>query len=152
MSLRLRRETRPQPPRSGSPRRGPRAVIVVTMAALVAGALPVATAAAACGATSVVTAVHDSFSRTVSGGLGAADLGGTWATTGAGASFAVKNGQGRLVLGGAGEMLTAWLPAISSASTGLVTTVALDKLPSLGNAYVSAVARKVPVSVSAALD
>lgn len=82
----------------------------------------------------------DAFGRTVSGGLGAADAGGGWTVTGAGATAAVDGTAARLTVP-AGRSATARLSGVSSGATDLVTTFWLDQAPSGGGVYLAGIAR-----------
>ena len=66
----------------------------------------------------------DAFERSVTNGLGTADTGGAWQTTGNPSRFSVAGGAGNLDLAQA-MLLGAALPAVSSSSTDLVVGVAL---------------------------
>lgn len=79
----------------------------------------------------------DTFGRTVAGGWGAAETGGTWATTGAG--FSVTNGGGLLNLG-PGASGSARLP-LTSTGSDLTFDLSFDRLAGGGGQYVYATAR-----------
>lgn len=68
----------------------------------------------------------DAFDRTLAGGWGAADPGGTWTLTGGAANFSVAGGQGVMRVGGAGWRLTSALPTLGSTDTDVTATVSLD--------------------------
>lgn len=91
----------------------------------------------------VTTAASDSFTRSVSEGLGSADTGGAWSVSPDPARFAVAQGKGQLRAAVRGGTQSATLPGYSSASTDLVATVSLDKRPAGGAAYVGITARTV---------
>ncbi|HET9657908.1 MAG TPA: LamG-like jellyroll fold domain-containing protein [Kineosporiaceae bacterium] len=82
----------------------------------------------------------DSFGRTVSGGLGAAETGGAWTVTGAGTTAAVDGSAASLTVP-AGRSATARLSGVSSAGTDLLTTFWLDQAPSGGGVYLAGIAR-----------
>ncbi len=84
----------------------------------------------------------DAFERSVTNGLGTADTGGAWQTTGNPSRFSVAGGAGNLDLAQA-MLLGAALPAVSSSSTDLVVGVAMDKDPTGGGLYASLAMRRV---------
>jgi hypothetical protein len=94
-------------------------------------------------ATTSTTSAVDTFSRDVTGGLGAADRGGTWLPAQASADFSVAGGAGRIRLGAPGSGRLAHLDGISSSSGEVRVTVALDKTPTGGGTYVSVIGRRV---------
>jgi hypothetical protein len=73
----------------------------------------------------------DSFGRSISGGWGVADHGGTWQIEGAASAFAVNSGVGIMDLAAPGTNLAASL-APRVLNTDLSTTVSLDRAPSGG--------------------
>jgi PKD repeat protein len=86
--------------------------------------------------------VVDTFGRTVSNGLGAAEVGGPWSTSGSTANFAVTPGAAALTLRTPGTELKAWLGATTRTDTDLRLTYALDKVPS-GSVYLDIAGRRV---------
>jgi PKD repeat protein len=87
--------------------------------------------------------VVDTFGRTVTGGLGTADVGGAWSTTGTAANFAVSGGAGAITLPAAGQTRTAWLGATTRTDTDLRLTLSLDRVPTGSGAYLDVVGRRV---------
>lgn len=85
----------------------------------------------------------DTFSRTVTGGFGTADVGGAWSVLGGAANFAVSGGTGRVTMAAAGSGPAGYLQGVSSADTELRSSVALDKAQTGGGTYVSFVGRRV---------
>jgi PKD repeat protein len=85
----------------------------------------------------------DLFNRTVSNGLGTADVGGAWTLTGSAANFSVVGGSASLRLPTAGTTLVNTLASVSSAKTDLVTTVTADKAMTGNGIYFSLAGRKV---------
>lgn len=83
----------------------------------------------------------DGFGRTVTSGLGSADLGGAWSTNGSG--FAVNNGQGVVTVSPAGQGPWAQLAGVSSAATEVTAGVRLDKRVNTGAAYFGTIGRRV---------
>ena len=82
----------------------------------------------------------DSFTRSVTGALGTADLGGAW-TAGSGTS--VSAGAGHLSVAGAGRTLTATLAAVTGTDVASQVTVTLPGMPTGGGTYV-----KMPLRVT----
>lgn len=87
--------------------------------------------------------VSDSFNRTVVNGLGTADLGGTWTTTGTASNFAVSPGAAALTLRTAGTQLAAALGSTTRTDSDVRVTVAADKVGTGGGIYVDVVGRRV---------
>ncbi|MGZ4756603.1 MAG: PKD domain-containing protein [Acidimicrobiia bacterium] len=85
---------------------------------------------------------QDSFSRTVSNGLGTADLGGTWTVSGSSASYSVSNGAGHMSAN-AGTALTASLDGVKKTSTEVSTKLSFDKAPTGGGVYAAVVGRRI---------
>jgi PKD repeat protein len=83
----------------------------------------------------------DNFSRTVSSGWGSADLGGSW-TLSAPSSFAVNGSAGVMTIPSAGNSRTAYLNGVSSSSTDVQVSAALNKMPT-SSTYVTLVGRSV---------
>jgi PKD repeat protein len=76
-----------------------------------------------------VTVGSDAFSRTVSGGLGTADIGGAWALGGSAPDFSVSGGTGNVNLSASGAGRTATLPGATAVDTDLRMDVSLNKVP-----------------------
>ncbi|SDG52620.1 PKD domain-containing protein [Klenkia brasiliensis] len=114
--------------------------LVAVVAVVLAGLLAVPAPASA--ADRQVLAA-DAFGRTVTAGLGTADQGGAWSTSGAAGSYAV--GGGRAALSPApGQTLTAVLPSVSATDTGATATLVLPRLPAPGTSvYPGLVGRRV---------
>ena len=74
----------------------------------------------------------DGFGRTVTSGLGTADVGGAWSTNGS--SFAVNNGQAVVSVSTAGQGSWDQLAGVSSTATDLTAGVRMDKLVNTGAA------------------
>ncbi len=85
----------------------------------------------------------DTFERTVSGGLGQADTGGTWAVSGGSSNFSVSGGAGRLRAAAAGSTVGATLGSVASTDTEVQVSASLQQAASGSGAYVSVLARKV---------
>jgi len=87
----------------------------------------------------------DTFSRTISNGLGAADVGGAWTTTGTAAGYSVAGGVGRVtVTAGAGRTIT--LGSVAATDTEVTTRLAFDKDQTGGGTYVSVIGRRIDAS------
>ena len=80
---------------------------------------------------------EDTFSRTVTGNWGAADIGGTWTRTGAASTAAVADGTGQLTAAAAGSGPAIYLPAMDTSNTTGSIQVQLNKQPTGGGSYVS---------------
>jgi PKD repeat protein len=83
----------------------------------------------------------DSFTRTVTGGLGSADSGGAWATSGTAANFTVDGTAAKVALP-RGSNRYAFLNGVSSSSTEVRTTVSFER-PSASSIYAGVIARRV---------
>ena len=84
----------------------------------------------------------DAFERTVTNGLGTADLGGAWTLAGSTTNFSVTGGQGRLRMNTAASGVSAFL-AGTSTDTEVRAAVGADKAATGGGTYLSVVARRV---------
>jgi PKD repeat protein len=86
----------------------------------------------------------DAFNRTVASGLGTADLGGAWTTTGGtAANYSVSGGVGRLSGTAAGASRTALLAGVSQTNTVVDTSISLSNAASGSGTYVSILGRRV---------
>lgn len=85
----------------------------------------------------------DGFSRTLSGGLGSAEAGGAWSTTGSSGDYSVAAGEGRIRIPAAGAGRNAFLGAVSSSSTETYMELATDKALAGSALYLSAIGRRV---------
>jgi hypothetical protein len=85
--------------------------------------------------------VVDSFGRTVTNGLGTADVGGTWTTAGAATDFAAGSDAAALTLRTASTQLSAWLGVTTRTDTGLRATFAVDKVAT-GSVYLDVAGRR----------
>jgi PKD repeat protein len=84
---------------------------------------------------------QDSFTRTVSGGLGSAEIGGAWTTSGTASNFAVVGGAAA-VTSPAGSNRFAYLDGVSSSGTELRATVSFTR-PTNSSIYVGLIGRRV---------
>jgi len=85
----------------------------------------------------------DTFSRTTTNGLGTAETGGAWRTTGSTANYAVSDGMGRITFATPGAGPDISLPAVSSSNTDLTLSLATDKAMTGGGLYLRVGARRV---------
>jgi len=83
----------------------------------------------------------DTFTRTQTGGWGAATSGGSWSTQGGASLFAVTNGVGTLKSATAGSGSAVQLTGPASTDTDLRFTFSVDKLASGGGSFLSATGR-----------
>ncbi|GAB3680883.1 hypothetical protein [Angustibacter aerolatus] len=86
---------------------------------------------------------QDSFSRSAAGGLGTADVGGSWTVAGAGTEFSVASSVARLRLSKPGAGTGAYLLDTSATDVDLTSSVAIDQLPTGGGTYVYVEGRRV---------
>jgi PKD repeat protein len=86
---------------------------------------------------------EDTFSRTVSNGLGSAETGGPWTVTGSASNYSVASGTGRFRIAAAGSSNNAYLGSVSSSATDLYLELASDKPASGSGLYFSVVGRRV---------
>jgi PKD repeat protein len=89
------------------------------------------------------TLATDAFGRSVTGGLGTADVGGAWSVTGGAANASVSNGKGQLKATKAGANVAGSLAGVSSTSTNTQATFSLSAVPNGGGAFVSVAGRQV---------
>lgn len=84
----------------------------------------------------------DAFTRTVATGLGTADTGGAWTTTGTASNYTVSGGVGRLKAS-AGATVNAYLSGISLLDTDVLVTTTLQQDATGSGAYTSLIGRRV---------
>jgi hypothetical protein len=113
--------------------------LCVASSVLAASGLALATGAAA--APVPTPLARDSFSRAVTGGLGATDSGQAWTATGP--AYSVSGGRGHLALPAAGAGAAAALPGVSSAATDVRVSLGLEQAPVGGPVYASVAGRRV---------
>jgi PKD repeat protein len=87
--------------------------------------------------TAAALLASDAFTRTVASGLGSADTGGAWSTTG---SASVADGSGRYALA-AGAQARARLAGVSSRDTDMTHTIWTEALPTGGGLYLGTTVR-----------
>lgn len=93
------------------------------------------------------TLAADSFERAVTNGWGTAPTGGNWSVSGSSSLYSVAGGTGRIQLP-AGSGGTARLPGVSATGIDLRLGLAIDKLPSSGNVYVTVQGRRIATTGS----
>ena len=84
----------------------------------------------------------DTFSRSVTGGWGTATTGGAWTAAGSSSLYSV-NGSAGLIQLPSGSGGTTRMPGFTSTDTDLRLSVALDKVPSSGNVYLTIQGRRI---------
>jgi PKD repeat protein len=87
------------------------------------------------------TLAEDRFARTLASGWGTAVLGGNW-TVSTASAFSVNGAEGA-VSSAAGGGRSAYLRSVTSNNTDLLVTLGVNKIPTGGGLYVSAVARSI---------
>ncbi|WP_209308925.1 PKD domain-containing protein [Blastococcus sp. CT_GayMR16] len=90
--------------------------------------------------------VADAFDRSVTNGLGTADVGGPWSISGTAANFTVSGGTGRITSPSVGQLRSAWLGATTRSDTDLRMTFSLDKVPTGSGLYLDVVGRRVSLN------
>ncbi|WP_324276046.1 hypothetical protein [Blastococcus brunescens] len=85
----------------------------------------------------------DAFARSVTGGLGAADVGGPWTVQFGGSRQSVTPGVGTLQLNGPSNSTGSFLGGVAQTDIDLRTTLALEGTPSGGGAYVYVAGRRI---------
>lgn len=86
--------------------------------------------------------VQDTFARSVTNGLGAAEIGGGYTLFGPAANYAVTAGTARMRLVSAGQTQRAFLNSTTLADADARVEVSLDKTPVGGNVYTSFAVRR----------
>ncbi|MGO4689581.1 PKD domain-containing protein [Glaciibacter sp. 2TAF33] len=86
---------------------------------------------------------RDAFERSVSNGLGTADVGGPWSTTGPASGYAVGGGEAALQSSVAGAMETAYLRSVAATSTDSRVAFTLRQSPSGAGVYVALLGRAI---------
>ncbi|WP_104081610.1 LamG-like jellyroll fold domain-containing protein [Cryobacterium sp. Y11] len=84
----------------------------------------------------------DTFSRLLSSGLGSADSGGAWTTTGSSVNYSVSDGAGRFKAS-AGATVNGYLSGVSAADSDVSVTMALQQAATGSGAYASVIGRRV---------
>ncbi|MFM9919167.1 PKD domain-containing protein [Lacisediminihabitans sp. H27-G8] len=82
------------------------------------------------------------FGTAVANSWGSAEIGGAWTNAGTASAYSVAGGVGLQVVPG-GSTKTSSLAGVSSNATDLTVSFSLDKMPTGGGAYISAIGRDV---------
>lgn len=85
----------------------------------------------------------DTFDRTVSAGLGTADVGGAWTLNGSASLFSVAGGTASIRMNSAGAGPFANLAGVSSTTAESSVNVALDKVANGGGTFLTLTGRRV---------
>jgi PKD repeat protein len=85
----------------------------------------------------------DTFGRTVSGGLGSADVGGAWTASAGASRLSVTPGAAELALPGKGNNTGAYLSGVSQTSADVRTSFSLSSMPTGSGTWVYVVGRRV---------
>jgi PKD repeat protein len=101
--------------------------------------------------TGVAPFALDEFNRSLATGLGTADVGGAWTTSGA-SGFGVSGGNGIYKLTSAGINRTAYLGGVSSASTDLRTSFTTDQPATGGGIYITVLGRRISTTADYRLN
>ncbi|MFD4420054.1 PKD domain-containing protein [Agromyces sp. NPDC058484] len=93
-----------------------------------------------------VVLASDAFERGVVNGLGTADTGGHWTTTGSATAYSVTGGNARLRMATPGGTLNAYLDDVSQQSGDLRFSFLTDKAATGSGIFLSAIGRRVAVA------
>lgn len=85
----------------------------------------------------------DAFGRTVTNGLGTADLGGAWSTVGSTSLFKVNGSAANLTMNVAGAGPSAFLTTVSAEDAVATVDVSFDKVPPSSGTYTSLAVRRI---------
>ncbi|WP_170991221.1 DNRLRE domain-containing protein [Herbidospora galbida] len=85
----------------------------------------------------------DAFTRTVTGGLGTADVGGTYTATGSAANYSVDGGGAKLAMPATGANRRAYLPALALTTSDMTFSVGSDKAATGNGIYLWGIGRSV---------
>jgi PKD repeat protein len=93
----------------------------------------------------VAVIAEDTFNRSVTGGLGVADVGGQWTVGAGGSRQSVAAGVAELGLPGAGNNTGSYLGGLSQTSADVRTSFSLSSMPTGSGTYVYLAGRRVGV-------
>jgi PKD repeat protein len=93
-----------------------------------------------------VTVASDTFERTLASGLGTANMGGAWTSSGSAANYSVTGGDGRQRMAAAGSQLNSFLNSVSAQDVVATVDVGWDKAPDSAGVYASLVVRRIGTS------
>lgn len=82
-----------------------------------------------------VAVAADAFDRTVSGGFGEADTGGTWTVFGSSSRYSVQDGTGRHLLDVPGRTTNSLLGSVSATDVSAGVDISFDKVATGGGIY-----------------
>jgi PKD repeat protein len=85
----------------------------------------------------------DEFGRTLTGGWGAADLGGSWVLRGSSSYFSVGGGVGAIRMTAAGSGPWTYLDSVASTATDTAVTMATDKAATGSGTYLTLIGREI---------
>ena len=85
----------------------------------------------------------DAFTRTVTGGWGSLDTGGTWTISGSAAQYSVSSGKGRFRIGAPSGTPRAFFTTLSSTNTDLSASISLDKTPTGTGLSIYTIGRRI---------
>ncbi len=108
-----------------------------------AGATDRATRSVTVGGSAPPTGVlaSDTFGRSLTGGWGSADVGGSWSVAGGAANFSVAQGWGLAQVPGPGKSVAAYLDGVRALDQDITVTMRQDVLANGGGAYLNVAAR-----------
>lgn len=86
-------------------------------------------------------AAADSFSRTVSAGWGAAEVGGNWSVSGSAANYAVGGGFGIATAPAPGSSVSGYLNSVTALEQDITLSATVDRLADGGGSYLNVAAR-----------
>ena len=90
--------------------------------------------------------VADLFERSTTNGLGTADLGGAWTTTGTASWYSVSGGKGRHLMNVAGRTTASYLNGVSAQDVSAGVDLAFDKEMTGGGVYSYLAVRRIGTS------
>ena len=90
--------------------------------------------------------VTDTFTRTVANGLGSADVGGAWTTTGSTSLYAVNGSSAQLTISKVASGPSAFLNSASALNVTATVDVTLGSVPTGGGTYIALAARRIGTS------
>lgn len=85
----------------------------------------------------------DAFERNEASSIGSAETGGAWSTTGSSPLYSVSGGQGVFSATKSGSTASAYLNAVSAASTDTTVNVSVDQAATGAGTYVMVTGRKI---------
>jgi PKD repeat protein len=89
---------------------------------------------------------RDSFDRTVTGGLGTADVGGAWTAACGASRQAVSPGVATLTLAAGGNLTGSYLESVAQTSSNVLASCSLDAAPTGGGVSVYVTGRRIALN------